>query len=187
VYRVRTWWTRTVALFLAWCTQLHDRPRWADVGRVCLPWAAATSLPAAKRDSLWPDPGSPHADNAELARRLPGGWGGQFGGFPHGTIYLTAPEHAREVVALRHLPPGVRVRRGRWDAAQLHDWYRYLTPRTGGAAVSSVGIDVAGNRIVVGVVDAAARRQLEGTLAALEIPCYLVAIGIEPRAVLGGP
>jgi hypothetical protein len=184
-----SWACATALPILAGCGEAPGGPRWADVGRVCPPWAPATPLPTAARDSLPPpEPNDttwhPDARGAHLARRLPGGWGGQFGEDGHWAIYLTAPERGREVTALLRLPPGVRVRRGRWDYAQLYDWYRYLSPHTHGLAMVSLGIDVAHNRILLGVLDAATRRQLEERLAALRIPCYLVAIQVEQRPVV---
>jgi len=78
----------------------------------------------------------------------------------------------------------VRVKKGRWDFAQLHAWYRYLAPHIwGGDGLSFSDIQEARNRLEYGVIDEASRRRLEQTVAALGVPCFLIAIEIRSRAV----
>ncbi len=84
-----------------------------------------------------PDPGmhTPDADWAEIARQVPGGWGGFFfdeEGVP--TIYQKDPDKSAEAIpALRELGAydaahvtAVAVKQGLWDFAQLYDWQRFI-------------------------------------------------------------
>src|SRR5688572_5247253 len=105
--------------------------RWADLGRECKADAPATLLSAAARDSL-PKRSSRDMNDemADLARDLPGGWGGMFLDQGVMTVYLTDPSQKAAFVsaAQGRLPvgPDSRVIQGRWDFAQLYDWYRYI-------------------------------------------------------------
>jgi hypothetical protein len=76
---------------------------------------------------------------------------------------------------------GARLESARWTYAQLYDWYRYLIPHAADAGISSVGIDVSENRILIGVVDEKSRRAVLGQLEALDIPCELVGIVLQRR------
>lgn len=168
----------------------ESEPRWASLGRACTADAPAASLSADARESVAPR--SPEWDVnarwAALAGRVPGGWGGFFleDGVP--TIYLVDPalkETAIAVLAAEGFPLGstTRVKQGRWDFAQLYDWYRYLAPHTSVAdGMSFSDIQEARNRIEYGVIDEGARTRLEEILARLDLPCFLVAIQIRPRA-----
>jgi hypothetical protein len=170
----------------------ESEAQWASLGRACDDDAPAPSLSPAARESLPPPPSpesNPNARWAALAGRVPGGWGGFFleEGVP--TIFLVDPalKHAAiEVLATEGFPvtSSTRAKQGRWDFAQLYDWYRYLTRNVSAIdGLSSSDIQEARNRIEFGVIDEAARGRLEQTLAALEVPCFLVAIEIRPRAV----
>jgi hypothetical protein len=116
------------------------------------------------------------------------GWGGFFleNGVP--TIYLidaALKEAAIAVLATEGFPlsSSARVKQGRWDFAQLYDWYRYLALHISAVdGMSFSDIQEARNRIEYGVIDEPTRVRLEKTLAALEVPCFLVAIEIRPRA-----
>jgi hypothetical protein len=130
-----------------------------------------------------------------LARTVPGGFGGYFVRSSDGreTIYLKEPEKRGEaLVALNARPvtgvtigADVVVVRGRWDYVQLYEWYRYLVPRLSGTRLVSTDLDEGENRILLGVEDEPSRRRLERRLAALDVPCFLVAIevGPPPRSV----
>lgn len=171
-------------------TDPASEPRWAALGKACADDAPAPSLSAEAREALAPrsQEGDVNARWAALASRVPGGWGGFFleDGVP--TIYLTNPalkESAIAVLATEGFPlsSSAHVKLGRWDFAQLYDWYRYLAPHTSAVdGLSFSDIQEARNRIEYGVVDEAARVRLEQTLAALDLPCFLVAIEIRPRA-----
>jgi hypothetical protein len=82
---------------------------------------------------------------------------------------------ATKVVALK----------GRWDFAQLAEWYVYLFPRAiNGADVTSTDIQEARNRLEYGVPHEAARAALEVRLKMLDLPCNLIAIFIQPPITL---
>jgi hypothetical protein len=174
-------------------TDAPSGPRWASLGRVCDVNDPAQSLSAAARDSLPPDlspESSPNVRWAELARRVPGGWGGFFAEDGVPTIFLvdtTLREEALAVLATEpFLPvtPDTRVKQGRWDFAQLYEWYRYLGPHIWPLeGWRSSDVDEAHNRLLYGVADEAARARAEQRLAALGVPCFLVAIQIRPPMV----
>lgn len=168
--------------------------RWADLGRSCPADAPATLISPAAR-ALLPEPnieGHYDATMAALALLVPGGWGGFFyeDGVP--TMYMVDSSRTDEAAELLRtegvpIPPSVISRQGRWDFAQMYDWYRHLNDSTQVVeGVSSSDIQEARNRIEYGVVDEDVRGQLEAVLGELEIPCYLVAIEIQPYLVLGG-
>jgi hypothetical protein len=171
----------------------RSEARWASLGRICPDDAPAPSLSADARESV-PLPLSREPDAnarwAALAGRVPGGWGGFFleNGVP--TIYLVDPalkEAAIAVLTTEGFPvtSSTRVKQGRWDFAQLYDWYRYLARHIQAVdGMSFSDVQEARNRIEYGVIDEATRARLEQTLAALDIPCFLVAIEIRARAVL---
>ncbi len=155
---------------------------WADVGKPCPVDAPAPSLP----DSLqvhWTS-ARPNMDDrwAGIARRTPGGWGGYFIDDGRWTMYLTDPTQAEAAVdALRAagMPVGYGyvVRQGRWDFAQMYDWYRYLSSHVSAVEGRTFSdIQEARNRLEYGVVDDDARAELEGVLSGLDVPCHLVAI-----------
>ncbi|QJR37155.1 hypothetical protein [Gemmatimonas groenlandica] len=170
-------------------------PAWMALGRVCTPDAPAAVLSAAQRATL---PPFSHGDRrvidddwADAARVVPGGWGGGYNDNGTSTIFLVDPSQrdaAFAALATRQLlnaPLGVekvRVRRGRWDFAQLTDWFSYVRgylPRMTGFATAD--IQEAQNRLEYTVSTAADRAALEAALRPLELPCYLVAINPVPR------
>jgi hypothetical protein len=178
---------------------------WATtLDRVCDSNAAANSLPKAKLDEIGPYRGHPYMDSqwAEIARQVPGGWGGLYyeraAGRQQGalTIVLVDPtQQDRAVEALsrlfrgtgweRLIPelPNAVVQQGRWDFAQLFDWYRYLNRHVGQeSGVTMSDIQESMNRIEYGVADEAARERLTRRLQGLNLPCFLVAIDIVPPA-----
>jgi hypothetical protein len=163
-------------------------PAWADVGRACPIEAPAPSLSDAARDSIPFSRFLPEEDWAGVARRTPGGWGGIFLVDGQPTIYLKDPSQREVAVASLATQSSwfpldsVVVRQGRWDFAQLNDWYRYLSPQLSAVAVTFTDIQEARNRIEYGVVDEAARAQLEEILTDLDVPCFLVAIEIRGPA-----
>ncbi|HEX2076358.1 MAG TPA: hypothetical protein VHG08_01580 [Longimicrobium sp.] len=179
-----------------------DDPAWVAAAEPCTPRSPALSLTADKREALPPLTGrfdTPDDEWARVAREVPGGWGGLLYVEGRLTLYLVDPGqreaavsalerllagtgHARVVPELR----GAAVRRGRWDFAQLYDWYRYLHQtvwQVGG--MTSSDIDEGANRITYGVANQDARQRLERHLRSLGIPCYLVAIEIRPPAQIG--
>jgi hypothetical protein len=78
-----------------------EPPQWADLGVECAPDAPAPSLDPALRDALPPSSATGDADWADIARRVPGGWGGFFYEDGTPTIYLVDP-------SLRDAAAGIR-------------------------------------------------------------------------------
>jgi hypothetical protein len=164
-------------------------PAWANIGKTCSPSSAVAIVPANKRDSLPPLTHGPTRssddDWADAARSIPGGWGGLFveNGTP--TIFLVDPsKRAAAIAAMRGRGIGspldlsqTRVKPGRWDFAQLADWYRYFNlymftiP-----GLRSGDINEVRNRIEFDVTDGTARSAFESLFAHMDLPCYLVAI-----------
>lgn len=185
-------------------TPAPDGSAWAKLGRTCEPNAPAQSLPADKLKQIGPDQGRPSMDSewAAIARQVPGGWGGLYyqpgTGRQQGplTIVLVDPtKRERAVEALsrlfrgtgweRIIPelPKAQVQKGRWDFAQLFDWYRYLNRHVWQeAGVTMSDIQESRNRIEYGVADEATRERLARRLLGLDVPCGLVAIEIVPPA-----
>jgi hypothetical protein len=161
---------------------------WADIGRTCGITSPAWLLSGERADSLPAVGAFPNLDGklAAAARVVPGGFGGLWVQDNVLTFYLVdTTEHAAAASALSSsgLTAGewnwsvTNVLPGRWDFAQLYDWYRYLDQHVWtvpGMALSD--IDEAKNRIHYGVADAQSRAALEALLKKLDVPCYLVAI-----------
>jgi hypothetical protein len=164
-----------------------EPPRWADLGVDCAPDAPATSLDPSLRDALPPPPPNIDTEWADIARRVPGGWGGFFYEDGTPTIYLVDPsQREAAAAALRDegipMPSSGSVKQGRWDFAQLHDWYRYLAPHIRIEGTSFSDINEVNNRLEYGAIDEATRARMEEIAASLGVPCYLVAIAIRPYA-----
>src|SRR5438105_8488100 len=144
------------------CAHPSPGPRWAPLGRSCPADAPAVELPAAQRDSL----GGPVPESratiddrwAEAARELPGGFAGKMleGGLVVFLVDTTQRDAALAALAARgglegRDPKRVRVRKVRWNFAQLYDWYRYFgvhVRRAAGLVPSD--IDVARSRMTRG-------------------------------------
>lgn len=154
----------------------------------CPSSAPARSVSSAAIASLPPffSPGNPNYEWAEVARRAPGGWGGNYVRGVEAVILLVEPARVHAAVPVLRdagiwVPDGVTVEPARWDFAQLFDWNRYVTGRMGPRwvdGVNAVGIDQRSNRIRYGVVDDAARVRLEAFLTTLDLPCGLVRIDV---------
>lgn len=159
-----------------------------------MPNAPATPLPQAARRTLLPDddPNGPRAARAALARVVPGGFGGFYLDLTDQTptILLTDPSRRAEAIAVlsrrgidgRAVGPDVRVRHARWNYAQLYDWFQYLLPRIANVQIDIVSLSISesNNRIEYGVASEIGRRRLEQRLKQLGVPCFLVAIDVEP-------
>jgi hypothetical protein len=126
---------------------------------------------------------------ATLARQVPGGWGGFFlDSVSQPTVYLVHPQRRQEALGALHAD-GVglplydirtsQVWQGRWDFAQLYDWYRYVNVRAW--AVNGLywtDIDEAHNRLAYGV-DTTAKGELEALFVTLDLPCDLVTVTVS--------
>ena len=150
---------------------------------------AAIRLPA---DSLrissgWSDTTRDrNAQDAALARVVPGGWGGEW--LENGGLVIALVDTSRRVEAVRALyARGYRVdgdlMRARaqpvsWDLAQLDDWFNVIIPRAFERRVTTnADIDRMHNRISLGARDSTQKRPLTALLASLNVPCHLVSIG----------
>jgi hypothetical protein len=129
---------------------------------------------------------------AEIARDVPGGWGGFFleNGAP--TIYLVDPSmRSAAVEALYSRGVGelfdireATVWKGRWDFGQLYDWYRYIWVAVGWPDVLvSSDIDEYQNRLSYGVRSAPAVDSLAAILEAADLPCELFVIEVTGEIV----
>lgn len=172
------------------CAHPSPAPGWADLGQSCPASAPVAEVPAAVRDSL-PSPrfGATVDDRwAEAARELPGGFAGEI---IEGSRIVFLVDTTQRDAALAALaargglegsdPQRVRVRKVRWNFAQLYDWYRYLNLHVWrDAGVVTGDIDESNNRITYGVMGESGRRRLERLLAQLRPPppCFLVAIEV---------
>jgi hypothetical protein len=190
---------------------LSDTAAWVVPDGSCPADPPARSLPAELRIE-WPQragPGDPNAIMAEIAREVPGGWGGLFYATTPAsvsdrtrgplTMYLVDPERREAAITAlgplltsagwgRVVPelPSAQIRQGRWDFAQLHDWYAYLVQnvsRGSDVQYDSSEIAESRNRIEFGVTGEPARQRLTAALNRLDVPCYLVAVAIRPPAV----
>lgn len=164
--------------------------QWAELGQVCSADAPAVPLSDAARDSLGPAPDFANTDQlmADLARQVPGGWGGNFRVNGVFTVYLvdtTALAAARAALANGWfpVPANAVAKKGRWDFAQLHDWYRHLLVGVSGRGVTMTDIQEAENRIHLYVRNESARAGLEAHLRSRGAVCNLVAIGVRGPAI----
>jgi hypothetical protein len=188
-----------------------DTATWVVPDGSCPADPPAHSLPADLRIAppQRAGPGDPNTITAEIAREVPGGWGGLFYATTPGsvsdrtrgplTMYLVDPAQREEAITalgplltntgwVRVVPelPNVQVRQGRWDFVQLYDWYAYLVQnvsRGSGVQYNASEIAESRNRIEFGVTDEPARQRLTAALNRLDVPCYLVAVAIRPPAV----
>ena len=65
--------------------------------------------------------------------------------------------------------------KARWTYGQIYDWFRYIHSHLHHVAVNTWALDEWRNRIYYGTVDEAAGLELDRQLAALNVPCFLVA------------
>lgn len=157
---------------------------------VCDPDGPGPSIAGARRDSVPPPPTGRHNLNdewADIARQVPGGWGGAFLVNGQFTMYLVQPDRREKAIAAlislgfgNTAVRGAEVWQGRWDFAQLYDWRRYINLTVGwreGLVFSD--LDEFQNRIVFGVRGAEAAGSVEALLDALHLPCELVVLEVE--------
>ena len=130
---------------------------------------------------------------ANAARSIPGGFAGAFLRGRDAVILLVHPEKrdsAIAALAVSRVPQidfqSARIESARWTYAQLYDWYRFVIPQAADAGISSAGIQVSENRILIGVVDERSRNVVLGQLEALDIPCELVGVVLQRRPTAAG-
>jgi hypothetical protein len=163
------------------------RWRWANVGKDCAQDAPVTEVPQSARDSLGDPFGNPGKHNdpwekrADIARKIPGGWGGvtrKENGFGTRLLLVDTTQRARALEALEAagspFSPDTPVKQGRWTYAQIYDWFRYIHTHLRYVAVTGWSLDEANNRILYHVEDEAAAREFDRQLAGMNVPCFLV-------------
>jgi len=166
------------------------RWRWADLGKSCEPNSPAPSVPAAARDSLGHPFGRPGtqdhwASRAELARTIPGGWGGlasrdrgPFGIYLIDTTKRSAALAALFSAGVQYISDSTTAVQGRWTYEQLYDWFRYIHSHLYHVGVNMWALDEWRNRLYYGTLDEAAALELNRQLAALDVPCFLVVVEV---------
>jgi hypothetical protein len=161
---------------------------WANVGKECTPNAPVTEIPSSARDSLG-DPFGIHGKydkpwerRAEISRLIPGGWGGvtrRENGFGVRLLLVDTTQRVRALEALAAagspFSPDTPVKQGRWSYAQIYDWFRYIHRHLNGVALTMWTLDEVNNRILYGVEGEVAAREFDRRLAAMNVPCFLVA------------
>ena len=157
----------------------------------CDPDSPGPSIAGAMRDRLPPFPPSGHWTIneiwADIARQVPGGWGGFFVMDDQPVHYLVYPDRKDEALAALDAL-GVEspftsrepaVRQGRWDFAQLYDWYTYiLVTVPWHPALEYTDIDEMRNRLVYSVSDTQAVESLTSALENADLPCELVIVQV---------
>jgi len=123
----------------------------------------------------------------DIARQVPGGWGGIFPDEGQWVMYLVdTTKYDEAVVALnetelfRHYDFSLfLVRQGLWDFAQLHDWQLYIVTRgVWPDGIISSDIDETRNRLVYGVL-AEQGHIVEDFFNSLNLPCDLLLLEVE--------
>jgi hypothetical protein len=123
---------------------------------------------------------------ADLAPKIPGGWGGlasleQGGGVG---IYLTDTTQRNAALAalvaagVQYISNSTKAVKGRWTYEQLYDWFRYINSHLHHVGVNSWALDEWRNRLYYGTLDEAAAAELNRQLTALNVPCFLVAVEV---------
>ena len=121
---------------------------------------------------------------ADVARQVPGGWGGFTTKNGHPAMYLVdTTKFSEAVAALRETDlfghqdySGYSVRRGLWDFAQLYDWKRYIVLHgVWPDGIMSATINEGANRLVYGVHPEKAHG-VEEFFTSLHLPCDLVVL-----------
>jgi hypothetical protein len=139
-------------------------------------------LPAAKRDSIrsiFRSNASMWYENAEIAKRIPGGWGGYASG-KHGiaihlvdTTQRKAAIEALKAAGVKYVGDTTEVVQGRWTFVQLAEWHTYVIARLRGVKISMVAVDDYRQRITYGLHDENDSAELDRQISALNVPCYL--------------
>ena len=119
---------------------------------------------------------------ADIGRQVPGGSGGFFIVDDQRVHYLVNPDREKEALAalsaLGVTSPftsrEAAVRQGRWDIAQLCDWYTYVQMAVGWPpGLESANIDESRNRLPYSVSDMHAAESLAAAFEDASLPCEL--------------
>lgn len=172
---------------------MYGTLQWADVGSNCSASSPAIPLSSARRQTLPTVPANERTVNDEFAsyaRAVPGGWGGYFLQEGTPTLWLVDPSKRSAAVEALHdrgltqIPTDVSVIPGRWNFAQMYDWYRWLKQEIADTP-NLIGTDVqeSANRIQFFVAHDSLRAVLDARLVELGTPCRLVAVGVSEPIV----
>lgn len=160
----------------------------------CVSNAATMPLPAEMRVPWRTTSRDTNDELASISQSVPGGFAGIFyEDNTHLVLTFVNPAVANESRAsiqqvFNASPFSVDVskaefRSARWSFDELNEWYRYITVKLDWPnGVSFTDIDEKANAINIGVIDEAARSQLESQLAALNVSCNLVTTVIQAYA-----
>jgi len=160
--------------------------RWANLSKSCTENSPAYSLPAELGGPINITTSSGLERDAYIARTNPGGWGGRaFRNSDQYYMYFVDTTRTQELFAVLRqrgifIPDGLELRKGRWDYAQLYEWLTYFYPTLEAKVAFNTYIDVPLNRIEFITTSEADRVKLDSILSALDIPCFLAAIAVEP-------
>jgi hypothetical protein len=174
---------------LASCGRASKKVPWIAPRVGCPVWAPTYPPPAESLLLVEPSP-DPNAGLARAARLVPGGLGGITFRKQKPVFLLVHPEKRDSAVAVLNrlwingMPridfERADMEKARWTFDELYDWYRYIISHAGDVGISGYSIDPLGNRIVIGVVDPAARARVGRRLEAIGLPCYLVVVVDQP-------
>lgn len=168
---------------------------WAPTGAICTDETPITPLP----DSLvGPLPWGTHPttddEQAEFARRVPGGYAGRY--VENGQLVIMLVDTTKLQAVIAELEetdwyqsmPVVRARQVRWDFGQLYDWYRHLALYLGGlSGLSTMDVNEVENRLQYGVLNEEAREALVSAFQGASPSCHLFATAIVAPIVLLKP
>lgn len=123
---------------------------------------------------------------ADIARQVPGGFGGFFVADGASAMYLKEPERKDDALAAledlgvfgRFAAPPLLVERGLWSFDELYDWKRYIVLHGDWPdGLISATIDVNLNRLVYGVLEEKGQRVAD-YFTSLHLPCDLLLLEV---------
>ena len=177
-----------LVLGLAACAEPAPDPSsfvWAQSAS-CRADAPAVPLPLLLKDSVTPVSAVLDAEDvrAYVARVTPGGWGGFRYSGNQLTLLMVDPAQVDVLLDTLHYygiqrpadPRDLRVEKVRWDFYQMDEWLRYLRVTFSPAYGFPGIVSTMTNRIEVTAQTNNERDALVERLAALELPCWLVAV-----------
>jgi hypothetical protein len=163
----------------------------------CRADAAAVPLPLVLKDSVTPVSAVLDAEDvrAYVARVTPGGWGGFRYSGNRLTLLMVDPTRVDVLLDTLHFygiqrpldPRDLKVERVRWDFYQMDEWLRYLRVTFSPAYGFPGVVSTMTNRIEVTAQTPNERDALLERLAALDLPCWLVAVNARGPADVTAP
>jgi hypothetical protein len=160
--------------------------RWANLSKDCPDDAPAYSLPASLGGPINITATQGNGRDAYIARTNPGGWGGRaFRDSVQYYMYMVDTTQTQVLFATLQqrgilVPDNTKLLKGRWDFAQLYEWQWFFYPKMEDKVEFSTYIDVPLNRLEFSTTSEADRMKLDSVFSALDIPCFLAAIAVDP-------